>query len=89
MDRNAARNSRVAARGHGVRVVRGLLGGRKFSWIKPKFRVVFGHAEATRSDGSGGYISMRRRKARGLAASIDRTSVKDWRQFGGAMRAVW
>jgi hypothetical protein len=31
MARNAARNCRVAARGHGLRVVRGLLGGRKFS----------------------------------------------------------
>lgn len=89
MDRNAARNSRVAARGHGVRVVRGLLGGRKFSSIKRKFRVVFGRAEATRSEVSGGYISMRRRKARGLAASIDRTSARDQLQFGGAMRAMW
>jgi hypothetical protein len=33
MDRNAARNCCVAARGHGLRVVRGLSGGRKFSSI--------------------------------------------------------
>ncbi len=89
MDRNAARNCRVAARGHGLRVVRGLLGGRNFGLIKPKFRPHFWRAEATRSDSSGGYVSMRRRRSRDLVVSIDRTSVKGPHRFGGAMRAVW
>ncbi len=46
MDRNAARNSRVAARGHGLRVVRGLLGGRNFGPIAAQLWRLLGCGES-------------------------------------------
>ena len=71
----------------GGRLVRGFEAGRKFSLIKRKFRALFGRAGRTRPESSAIYLSiylsiymyvcMRRRKARGLAASIDRTSPRD------------
>lgn len=57
MARNVARNSAQRPGSHGVRVVRCLSGGGRISSIDSKFRALYGRAEATRSEVSGGCIS--------------------------------